>query len=95
MIGLQKADSQVVQNGRLVQVTKSCEVILSDQDVRVTQKGERVLLGANGILQRLEIQNIKMSKLNLHVLTAIKRHEYYCYTVSSSSLRCKMDSPSL
>lgn len=53
VVGLQEADSQVVQDGRFVQVTESGEVVLPDQDVGVTQEGERVTLRTHGVLQRL------------------------------------------
>lgn len=53
VVGLQEADSQVVQDGRFMQVTESGEVVLPDQDVGVTQEGERVTLRTHGVLQRL------------------------------------------
>lgn len=38
VVGLQEADFEVVQDGGLVQVTESGEVILPHQDVGVTQE---------------------------------------------------------
>ena len=53
VVGLQEADSQVVQDRRFVQVTEGCQVVLAHQDVRVPQEGQRVLLRTHWVLQRL------------------------------------------
>ena len=52
VVGLQEADLEVVQDGRLVQVAEGREVVLAHQDVRVPQEGERVFR-TDAVLQRL------------------------------------------
>lgn len=64
MVGLQEADSQVVQDGGFVQVTESGEVVLPDQDVGVTQEGERVTLRTHGVLQRLRASQYTINTVN-------------------------------
>lgn len=58
MVGLEEANSQVVQDGRFMQVTEGGEVVLSHQDVGVTQERKRVTLLTDGIIQRLRKPSI-------------------------------------
>ena len=50
MVGLQEAHLEVVEHGRLVQVAEGGEVILPDQNIRVTQKRKLVMLGPRQLL---------------------------------------------
>lgn len=59
VVGLQEADLEVVQDGRFMKVTESREVVLTHQDVGVTEERKRVRLRTHRVLQRLRgtVQN--------------------------------------
>lgn len=48
-----EADFEVVQHGRLVEVAERCEVILTHQDVRVSQVRQVLRLGVQLVLEVL------------------------------------------
>lgn len=65
VVRLKEADLEVVQDGRLVQVAESREVIFSHQDVRVPQEGKRVAVSTHRVLQRLRQRDRRGQRLKL------------------------------
>lgn len=55
-LGVNEADFEVVQHGRLVEVAERCEVILAHQDVRISQVRQVLCLGVKRVLNALEVR---------------------------------------
>ena len=54
-LGVDEADFEVVQHGRLVEVAECCEVILAHQDVGVSQVRQVLRLGVQLVLNALKM----------------------------------------
>lgn len=55
-LGVDEADFEVVQHGRLVEVAECCEVILAHQDVGVSQVRQVLRLGVQCVLDALQVK---------------------------------------
>lgn len=52
-LGVDETDFEVVEHGRLVEITERCEVILAHQDVGVPQVRQVLRLGVQFVLEAL------------------------------------------
>lgn len=67
-LGVDEADFEVVQHGRLVEVAERCKVIFAHQDVGVSQVRQVLRLGVQFVLKALKMKQESYNRDTVHTL---------------------------